>query len=186
MPALHRAHGKTCKVEIAPMIHARHFRRLAADQRAARRLTACRNAVDDAGGLFHIQLACGKIIKEKQWLCPLADQIIDAHRHQIHADCVHMARVNRNAQFGAHTIRCRHQNRVFIPRAFQIKQRAKPAKARHHPRPRRAFGRWLDRLDQRIARINVHARLRIGQAFPPCVRVAHQGASRVGGIVAAR
>jgi hypothetical protein len=35
-PALHRAHGEACEVEVAAVVHARHLGGLAADQRAAR------------------------------------------------------------------------------------------------------------------------------------------------------
>ena len=54
--AFHRAHGKACKVKIALVIHARHFRRLAADQRATRLHAAFGDAVDDAGGLVDLEL----------------------------------------------------------------------------------------------------------------------------------
>jgi hypothetical protein len=77
---------------------------------------------------------------EKQRLCPLADQIVHAHRDQIDADRVHMAGINGDAQLGAHAVGGRHQNRVAIPAAFRSNSAPKPAQARHDARPRR--GAW--------------------------------------------
>ena len=178
---LHRADGKARQIKIAAVIHPRHFRRLTADQGTARCLTSRRNAVDNARGLFDIQLARGKIIQKKQRLGPLTDQIVDAHRHQINADRINVAGINRNAQLGANAIGCSHQNGIGIPSAFQIKQRAKPAKPRHCAGALRALCRRFDPFNQRIACINVHARIGIGQ---PVMSGHHQQIPQAIGVAA--
>ena len=103
------------------MIHARHFRRFATNQRATGCFTASGNTVDNARGVFNIQFASRKIVEEKQWLSALAHQIIDAHGHQINPNCVDISGINRNTQLGADPVRGRNQDRIVVSRAFQIK-----------------------------------------------------------------
>ena len=55
--AFHRTHRKAGKVEIALGIHAGHFRRLAAHQRASRLAAAFGDAGDDAAGGVDFQPA---------------------------------------------------------------------------------------------------------------------------------
>ena len=175
-PPLHRADRKAGQIEIAAVIHARHFRRLAADQRATTGFAAGRDAFDDASGLIDVQLAGGEIVEKEQWLRPLADQIVDAHRHQINADAVHIAGVDGDAQLGADPVGGGDQDRVHIARRLEVKKRAKAAEARHGARPRRPLCRWFDPFDQEVAGINVHTGIGIGQTIsrlhhrmsPPC------------------
>ena len=163
--ALHRAHGKACKVKIALVIHARHFRRLTTDQRAAAGFTPCGNAGDDAGRLFDIQLAGGKVVEEQQGFGPLAHQIVHAHGHQINADGVDIAGVDGDAQLGAHTVGCRHKDGVVVARRLEVKERAKTTKAPHGAGAIGALGRRLDPVNQRISGIDIHPRICIGQAI---------------------
>ena len=122
------------------------------------------DAFDNGCGIFQHQLACGEIIQEKQRLGPLAHQIIHAHCHQIDADGLKISGIDGDAQLGAHTIGGGHQNRVGVARILEIKQRAKAAQARHHAGARSAFCGRLDPLDQRIACVNINARLGVGDA----------------------
>mmetsp|Transcript_23490 Transcript_23490/g.41358 ORF Transcript_23490/g.41358 Transcript_23490/m.41358 type:complete len:278 (+) Transcript_23490:2707-3540(+) len=161
---LHRADAETGQIKITRRVHPRHFRCFTTNQGAARGGTALGDAFDDAGGLFQFQLAGGEIVEEKQRLRPLADQIIDAHGHQIDADAVHVARVDGDAQLCAHPIGGRHQNRVGEPSGLQVKKPAKAAQTRGHAGPFcRRRGRF-DPVHQGIARINIHARLGIGHS----------------------
>src|SRR3546814_2615442 len=59
-------HAKTGEVEITRLIHARHFRGLAAHQRAAGELAALCDALDDLGRDFRIELAGRVVIEEEQ------------------------------------------------------------------------------------------------------------------------
>jgi hypothetical protein len=70
LATLHRADGKARQVEVALVVHARHFRRLAADQGAAAVGAALGDAIDDPGGLFDLKLAGGEIVQEEQGLGP--------------------------------------------------------------------------------------------------------------------
>ena len=183
----HRAHGKTGQIKIAIMIHAGHFCRLAADQGTARCFAPGRNTGDDARGLIHIQLAGCKVVKEEQRFRPLAHQIIDAHRHQIDADCIDASGINGDAQLGADAVSCSHQNRVGEARRLQIKQRAEATQARHRAGAVGTFCGRFDPFDQRVACININACIGIGQAVlfgcghaaapvtKSCAAVAHGG-----------
>ncbi len=165
LTALHRAHSKAREIKITLMIHARHFRRLATDQSATRQLATLGDAVNDPCCLFQLQLTRREIVKEKQWLSALADQIVDAHSDQVNADCIDVTCVNRDAQLGTDTVRGRNQNRVFVAGIFKVKQRAKAAEARHHARARCAFCSGFDPLYQRVARVDINASVSISQAF---------------------
>ena len=60
--ALHRTDSKASQIKIVLGIHPRHLGCLPADQGAARQAAALSNALDDLGGLIHMQLAGGEII----------------------------------------------------------------------------------------------------------------------------
>src|SRR3546814_15087291 len=81
--AFDRTDAEAREVIIARRIHARHFRRFAADQGAARQLAALRNPRNDPFGHGAIQLTGGEIIEEEQRFRALHDQIVDAHGDQI-------------------------------------------------------------------------------------------------------
>ena len=160
--AFHRADGEPGKVEVPGMIHARHFRRLPADQRAARAFAAQRDAFDDARGLIDLQLAGGEIVEEEQRLRALADQIVHAHRDKVDADGVNVSGVDGDAQLGPHAVGCRNEDRIAVARALQVEKRTEPAEPRHGARPRGAFGRGLDPLHQVVARVDIDAGVGIG------------------------
>ena len=170
LPALHRAHGKPGKIEIARRVHPRHLGCLAADQRASACGAALRDAFDHRCGHLGIQRAGGEIIQKEQGLCTLADQIVHAHGHKVHAHGIDDARVDGDAQLGAHAIGGGHQDRIGVPGGLEIEEPAKTAQPRHDPGPMGRGRGGLDPLDQRIARVNIHPRIRVGQ---PVLAIAH-------------
>ena len=89
--AVHRAHRKASKVEIAVVIHAGHLGGLSADQGAAGGLAAAGDPLDHAGALVDGQLAGGEIVQEEQRLGALADEVVHAHRDQVLAQTVQMS-----------------------------------------------------------------------------------------------
>ena len=132
--ASHGAHGEAGKVVIVALIDARHFRGLAADQRATR-LAACRR---DA---FHhrrtdrrIELAASEIIEEKQWLGALHDEVIDRHGDEIDADRVVAGGFDRDFDFGADAVGRGDQDRVGETGGFEIEQPAETRRFRRQPR----------------------------------------------------
>ena len=167
---LHRADGEARKVEVAPVIHARHLGGLAPDQGAAAVGAALGDAGDDAGGLVKLQLAGGEIVQEEQRLGPLADQVVDAHGDEVDADRVHMAGVDGDAQLGAHPVGRGDKDRVGVARGLEVEKRAKTAEAAHGAGAVGGLGRRLDPVDKRVAGVDVHARIRVGQ---PLLLVRH-------------
>jgi hypothetical protein len=71
--------------------------------------------------------------------------------------------VDGDPQFRAHAIGGGHQHRVVIARSLEVEKRAEPAEPRHHPGPCCRGGSGLDPVHQRIARVDIHAALGIGQ-----------------------
>ena len=139
--ALRRAHREAGQVVVAAAIHARHFRRFAADQRAARLAAALGDAADDRRRLRYVQPAGGEIVQEEQRLGALHDQVVDAHRHQVDADGGVQAGLDRDAQFGADAVRAGNQDRVVKSRRLRVEQRAEPAEAAQS----RRLGAWHGR-----------------------------------------
>ncbi len=153
----HRADGETGQVEIAIVIHAGHFRRLATNQGTAGHPASPRDTFDDPRGLIDRKPAGRKIIKKEQRLGTLTDQIVHAHRDQILADRIQMPGVDGNPQLGADAIGRGHQDRIVIARGGRVEQGAKAAKRVHHTGPRGGGCRGFDPINQRVSRVDIHA-----------------------------
>ena len=164
-PALRRPDGKSREVIIALTVQPRHLRRLTAHQRAASLVAARGDTRDHLPRLPWLQLAGGEIVQEKQRLRPLHHDVVDAHRDQVDANRVVDPRLDRYLQLGPDPIGAGHQHRVHEARRLQVEQRPETAKPAHHPRPRRRLRQRLDRLHQRVARRDIHARGAIGQTL---------------------
>ena len=85
--------GEAGEVVVAVAVHARHLRRLAADQRAAGQPAALGDAGDDRRALVGIELAGREIVEEEQRLGALHDDVVDAHGDEVDADRVVPARL---------------------------------------------------------------------------------------------
>ncbi len=162
--AFHRPDRETREVEIVAGIHARHLRRLATDERGARLAAAVGDPLDQPRRVLHVEPTRRVIVEKEQRLRPLADQIVDAHRHEVDPDPAEFAAIDGHAELGAHPVRRRHEDRIGVPRGLQIEQRPEPAETRHDARPPRALGRRLDPLDKRVAGVDVHPRAGIGHS----------------------
>ena len=142
----HGADGKTCQVVFAGRVHARHFRRFAADQRAARLFATLGDALDDVGGDGHVQLAASEVVEEEQRFGALHQDVVDAHGDQVDADRVMAVQFERQAQFRAHAVGARDQDRFLVLLA-DFKHGAKTAQAAHHAFAQGALGKRLDCFD---------------------------------------
>ncbi len=114
-------------------------------------------------GLPDIERAGREIIEKEERFRPLADQIVDAHRHEVLPDVVQKPRIDRDAQFRADAIGRGDKDRVLKPGRAQIEKRAEAADPAHDARPGGRAGRGLDPFHQRIARGDVNARLGIAE-----------------------
>ena len=115
-------------------IHARHFRRLAAHQRAARLPAAFGDPRNDFRRDARLQLSGREIVEEEERLRALRQHIVDAHGNEIDADRLVPAGREGEHQLGANTVRSRNEHGVLEARGLQVEQPAKPAQ-RCRPRP---------------------------------------------------
>jgi len=95
------------------------------------------------------------IIQEKQRFSPLTNKIVYTHGHKVDAQRIEMTGVDGNAEFGPHPIRHRHENGVFIPGSFEVKQRPEPAQSAEDARPRGPVRRRFDPVHQSVASIDI-------------------------------
>ena len=135
-PRSARAHGKAGEVVVLAVIHARHFGRLAADQRAAGLAAAFGDAADDRGALVGIELAGGEIVEEEQRLGALHDDVVDAHGDEVDADRVVLAGIDGDLQLGADAVIGRDQHRIGEAGGLEVEQAAEAADLAVGARPR--------------------------------------------------
>ena len=158
------ADAEAGQVIIVAFVHARHFRRLAADQRAAGLQAAFDDALDHALGDVDVELAGGVIIQKEQRFGSLHDDVVDAHRHEIDADGVVAAGLDCKSQLGADAVGARDHDRLAVPVERHLDQRAEAADAAEHLAAHGALDRGLDAVDERVARFDVDAGVAIGRA----------------------
>ena len=162
--ALGRADGEAGEVVVALDIHAGHLGGLAADQGAARLVASRGDAGDHFPRLARIQLAGCEVVQKEQRFSALHHQIVDAHRHQIDADRVVDAGLDRNLQLRPDPIGAGHQDRVDEPRRLQVEQGAEAAETAHDTRSGCRTGKRLDRLDQGVGGVDIHPGGTVGEA----------------------
>ena len=164
LAAFHRADAEAGEVVVARRIHPRHFRRLAADQRASGHLAAFGDAGDHAFRDAVLQLAGGEIIEEEQRLCALHDQIVDAHGDQIDADRVMAVMLDGELQLGPDTVIGGDQQGITISGGLGVEEPAEAAKLAGCARTRGGLRQRADGLDQRVAGRDRYACIGIGVA----------------------
>jgi hypothetical protein len=152
----HHADAEARQVVLALRVHARHFRGLAADQRAAGLLAAFGDAADHLRRHAPVELAAGEIVEEKQRLGALHENVVHAHRHQVDADGVVAAEHEGELELGAHAIGAGNQDGLPVLLRDRA-QRAETPEPGQHLGAHRALGERLDGFDQRVAGVDVHA-----------------------------
>ena len=168
--ALGRADRKTGEVVVAVLVEARHFRGLAADQRAAGFAAALGDAGDDRGGGLRIELAAGEIVEKEQRFGALHDEVVDRHRHQIDADAVMQPGLDRDLDLGADAVGGRHQHRILEAGGLEVEQSAEAADFGVGAGAGGGADHRLDQIDQTIAGIDIDARIRVSE---PVLAVGH-------------
>lgn len=81
-------------------------------QNAVRLPAAFYNALDNSFSDINIQLAGGVVVQEEQRLGSGRNYVIDAHGHQVNANCVMLAKLKRQLELGPNTISPGHQKRI--------------------------------------------------------------------------
>ncbi|EIM72195.1 hypothetical protein A33O_20475 [Nitratireductor aquibiodomus RA22] len=162
--ALCRAHGEARQVVILAVIHARHFRRLATDQRASGLPAALGNARNDRRTLVGIEPAGCEIVEEEERLGTLNDKIVDAHGNEVDADRVVPVRINGDLELGADAVIGGHEDGVGKACRLEIEQAAEAADLAVGARPARGAHHGLDLVHHPAAGIDIDARIGIGEA----------------------
>ncbi len=152
---LHDAGGESGDVVFAVRVHARHFRRLAADQRAACLAAAFRHAGHDGFHLGGNVVADGDIIQEDQRLRALGQDVIDAHGHGIDADRVMLVHGESQLQFGSHAVRPADEHRLADTQAGEVEHAPEGADSAHRAFSGRGGDMLFDPADYFIARFQV-------------------------------
>src|SRR5580704_17353400 len=114
-------------VEIARGVKTGHLRRLSADQSTSRLRAPLRDALDHRRRHVLVEFAGSKIIQEKQRLSALDDDVVDAHRHEVNADRVVEAALDRELHLCADAIVGGNKDRIDKPRSLEIEQSAESA-----------------------------------------------------------
>ena len=107
------------------------------------------------------QFSARKVIKKKQRLCTLNENVVYTHRDQIDTHRIMTLPVKRQAQLGAYAVGTRHQHRLFQVRGH-LEQRPKPANTGHNTGTH-GFGRQgFNAVDQGFASIDIDTRVTVG------------------------
>ena len=151
------ADGEAGEIVVGRGVHAGHFGRLAADQRAAGLPAAFGDAGDDRARRGGVELAGGEIVEEEQRLGALGEDVVDAHGHEVDADGGVRPVVDGDLELGAHAVVRGDEDRVVEAGGLQIEQAAETTEVGVRAGTSRRPGQRLDGLDQRLARVDVDA-----------------------------
>ena len=112
------------------------------------------------GGLFHVGS-----VEEKKRPRALHQNVVHAVVDEIAAHGVHDSGLEREPQLGAHPVRAGNEYRFAILFHVQLEQRAKTAESREHFGTPGAARDALDIRDQRIAGVDIDARILVGEGL---------------------
>ena len=127
-----------------------------------------RDAANHSGRSLDTQPATGKVVQKVQGLCPLNENVVDAHRHQIDPNGVMPIKGKREFELGPDAVSPRNQDGLPISLG-KLVQGAKPPNTRQHAGIQGATGERLDSLHQRIAGLHVNPCIAIrNRLIHPC------------------
>ena len=112
------------------------------------------------------QAAGGEIVQEEQRLGALHDEVVDAHRDQVDADRRRACPSRSRSSAWCRRRRCVATSSGSVkPAAFRSNSAPKPPRPPIDAGPARGARKRLDRLDERVAGVDVHPGLR-GRSEP--------------------
>ncbi len=155
-----RADGEAGQVVFAGGVHVGHFGGFATNQRTTGEFAALGDAFDHSGGRADVELAAGKVIEEEQRFRPLHEDVVDAHRDKVLPHRVMAVELEGQLQLGADAIGTRNEHGLLVF-LRDLEERAEAADAAQHLGAHGAFRGGLDAFDQRIAGIDVDARIAV-------------------------
>ena len=158
----------------SPGLHgARVLGHLAADQRAAGLAAAMGHALDELLDVVGVELADRDVVEEEQGLGALADDVVDAHGHQVDADGVEAARGLGDQRLGADAVGGRHEHRVGVAVLGEREQPAEAADVADDLGPERGAHLGLDALDGLLAGRDADPGVLVARAQPVPSSVDH-------------
>ena len=158
---LDHADRETGDVVLALGVHARHFGRLAADQRTTRLAAAVGNATHDGFDLLGFVMAYGDIVEEHQGLGTLRQHVVDAHGHGIDADRVVLVHLERQLELRAHAVGTAHQHRLLHVQRREVEHASECTDIAHHAQARGRCHVFLDAPHHFVSSLEVHTGLLI-------------------------
>ena len=122
-----------------------------------------------------IELAGGEVVEEEERLGALHDQVVDAHGDEVDADRVEDAGVDGDLELGADAVGGGDQDRVAEARRLQVEQAAEAADLGVGAGPAGRAHQRLDRLDQRVAGVDIDAGIGVGDGPERPARLVGHG-----------
>ena len=132
------------QIVVARLVDAGHLRRLAADQRAARRLARLDQAGEELLEDGRLQLAGADVIEEKQRLRADHGDVVHAMVDEVLADGVVPVERDGELELGADAVDAADEHRLAHPLEIRPEEPAEAARLAEHLRAgasRRASGR---------------------------------------------
>ena len=151
---VHGANGKSREIEIAGRVHPRHLDRFAVNQGAARPKAPFGDAFDHTAAAS-VSSAPLRYNPGKTEVQPPDKQDRLHTWPQGRCPTYRDDRCRWQCGVWSHPIRQRHENGVFIPGSFEVKQRPEPAQSAEDARPRGPVRRRFDPVHQSVASIDI-------------------------------
>src|SRR5262249_7489233 len=111
-----------------------------------------------------VEPAAREVVEEEQRLGALHDEVVDAHGDEVDADGVVPAGGDGELELGADAVGGGDQDRVTVARSLGVEEGAEAAEAGGRAAAGRGARQRLDRLDQRVAGVDVDAGGFVGPA----------------------
>ena len=163
--ALDHADDEPRQVVLARLVEVGHLGRLAADQRAAGVPAGTRQTGDHLQHHVPLDLPHGDVVEEEERHRSLDQDVVDAVIHEVHADGLVVAGLDRHLQLGADAVGAAHEDRP-AERAGgrQVVQTAERADLRQDPLLEGATGDQPDALDGAHLGVDVDAGVPVGES----------------------
>ena len=149
--ALHDTDGEPGQVEFAGAHGSGMFGHLSPEQGTAGPATAVGHAGDERLHLVGDELPGDHVVEEEQRLRSQADQVVDAHGHEVDADGVETSGVAGHERLGPHTVGGGHENGLGETSGVEGEAAAEATDAPENFGPRRRGHVLTDALHGAVA-----------------------------------
>ena len=122
-----------------------------------------RDAFDDDGCRFDVELSARIVVEEEKRLRALHDDVVHAHRDKVLADAAQQAGFDGDLELGADAVGRGDENRILEPRGFQIEQPAEAAQIGVRTGPARRFRCGRDARNEFLAGVDIDTGSLVGE-----------------------